>query len=59
MGKLQKTIADILRETAMVEKLMAQGTLPIGDTSEQFAKTIATGIQNYAALIKNAGITAE
>ena len=37
----------------------AQGTLPIGDTSEHFGTTIANDIRSYAALIKSAGITAE
>ncbi|WP_428851785.1 tripartite tricarboxylate transporter substrate binding protein [Imbroritus primus] len=59
VAKLQKVIAESLKEPAMIEKLMAQGTLPIGDTSEHFATTIANDIRGYAALIKSAGITAE
>ncbi len=59
VNKLYSTISSALKEPALIEKLVGQGTFPIGDTPQQFAATINSDIASYAALIKSAGIRAE
>jgi len=55
---LNQHIVAILKEPAIVERLHAQGTIPIGDSAEQFARTIAADIDRYAQLVKTASISA-
>ncbi len=57
VSKLEKTIAEIMKEPKIIEKLTKQGTVPIGDDSSAFAATIAHDTQTYAKLIKSAHIS--
>ena len=54
--RLRVAIADV---DAVADRLVAQGTYPIGDTPAEFAATIESDIRRYAELIRTAGIRAE
>jgi len=56
---LNTEVKAILSEPAMAEKLVSQGTFPIGGTPQAFSATIAADIDRYADLVRAASIRAE
>jgi len=57
--KLNGTIAEILREPEMVKRLASEAAEPIIDTPVAFGKRIASDIQKWTRIAKQAGIRAE
>ncbi|MDH5246981.1 MAG: tripartite tricarboxylate transporter substrate binding protein [Betaproteobacteria bacterium] len=57
--KLNTTIGNILREPEMAKRLADQAAEPIVDTPAAFGKVIATSIEKWARIAKQAGIRAE
>lgn len=57
--KLNGTLAEILREPEMVKRLANEAAEPIIDTPAAFGKLIASDIQKWARIAKQAGIRAE
>jgi tripartite-type tricarboxylate transporter receptor subunit TctC len=57
--KLNSTIGQILREPEMAKRLAAEAAEPIIDTPAAFGKLIASDIQKWARIAKQAGIRVE
>ena len=59
IDKLQADIAAALKIPAVREKLVAQGMFPVGSTPEEFTEHILAQKEQYAKVIKQAGIKAD
>jgi tripartite-type tricarboxylate transporter receptor subunit TctC len=59
IGKLNAEIARVLARKDVHQQLMAQGYEPMTGTPEQLADLLRQDTARWAAVIKNAGITAE
>jgi tripartite-type tricarboxylate transporter receptor subunit TctC len=59
IDKLQADIAAALKIPAVREKLIAQGMFPVGSTPEEFTQHILAQKEQYAKVIKQAGIKAD
>jgi tripartite-type tricarboxylate transporter receptor subunit TctC len=59
IDKLQRDIAAVLKLPAVREKLIAQGMFPVGSTPEDFAAHIRAQKEQYAKVIRQAGIKAD
>lgn len=57
INKLNSVIAAVIKDKDVIQKLESQGTIPIGDTSEQFSAKINSDIGQYMEIIKSANIT--
>lgn len=55
IAKLQREIADVLKQPAMNARLAAEGAPPIGSTPEEFAKFLRSELTKWAAAVKQAG----
>ncbi len=56
VNKLSDTIQRIVREKAFRDKMFEIGSEPIGDSPEHFRATIASDLQRWSRIIKEAGI---
>ena len=59
VAKLSDTIQRIVREQAFRDKMFEIGSEPIGDTPEHFRATVASDIQRWSRIVREAGIKAE
>jgi tripartite-type tricarboxylate transporter receptor subunit TctC len=59
IAKLQTDMAAALRLPTVREKLVAQGMFPVGSTPEDFAAHVRVQKDQYAKVIKQAGIKAD
>jgi tripartite-type tricarboxylate transporter receptor subunit TctC len=59
LDKLQTDMAAALKLPTVREKLIAQGMFPVGSTPEDFAAHIRAQKEQYARVIKQAGIKAD
>ncbi len=59
VSKLSDTIQRIVREQSFRDKMFEIGSEPIGDTPERFRATVASDIQRWSRIVKEAGIKAE
>jgi tripartite-type tricarboxylate transporter receptor subunit TctC len=59
LAKLQGEIARIIKQSDVQQRLLATGFEPVGSTSEEFAKYIATETAKYQQIIKDANIKIE
>jgi tripartite-type tricarboxylate transporter receptor subunit TctC len=59
IAKLQTDLAAALKLPNVRDKLIAQGMFPVGSTPEDFAKHILAAKEQYARVIKQAGIKAD
>ena len=57
--KLQGVIADMVKKTEVIERFTAIGVEPVGNTSEEFAKLIASDLERWAEVVKRANIQPE
>jgi tripartite-type tricarboxylate transporter receptor subunit TctC len=57
--RLQREIAAVLEERALVERMTAAGLDPIGDTPEAFARYLEAEAQKWEKLVKSAQIRAQ
>jgi tripartite-type tricarboxylate transporter receptor subunit TctC len=57
--KLNREIAEILKQKDVEEKLTQQGAIPVGDTPEHFASYIKNEIKKWGAVVKSANIKAD
>jgi tripartite-type tricarboxylate transporter receptor subunit TctC len=55
VNRLQQETAKALAAPAMKERLLAQGALPSGMTSAEFAKLIAAETAKWARVVKASG----
>jgi tripartite-type tricarboxylate transporter receptor subunit TctC len=58
IDKLQQEIAKILQLPEMKEKLVLDGSEPVGNTAAQFGAHIRAEVEKWRKLIREAGITA-
>lgn len=56
---LQKTIAEVLKEPAMSDRMAKAALDPIGDAPAEFARYLRDEAQKWGKLVKSAGIKAE
>ncbi len=59
VNKLSDTIQRIVREQSFRDKMFEIGSEPIGDTPEHFRATVASDIQRWSRIVREAGIKAE
>jgi tripartite-type tricarboxylate transporter receptor subunit TctC len=57
--KLQNVIMAMAQKPDMRERFQAIGVEPVGDTSEQFAKAIASDLERWSSVAKRANIQPE
>lgn len=57
VAKIQRTIAQVLKEPEMVAKMELLGMVPVGSSSEELAAIITADRQTMEPLIKKLGIT--
>lgn len=57
--KLHQAMAAVVQEPAVVQKLLASNTRPVGNSPKEFAAFLAAEHQKFQALVKAAGIKAE
>lgn len=55
IAKLQREIAEVLKQPAMNARLAAEGAPPIGSTPEEFAKFLRNELTKWAAAVKQSG----
>ena len=56
---LQKTIAEVLKEPTVADRMAKAALDPIGDTSAEFARYLKAEADKWGKLVKSAGIKAE
>ena len=56
VDKLNAALNQIVREPAIKEKLLQQGSEGVGGTPEQLAKVVETELPRWQKLVKDAGI---
>ena len=59
VSALNRIATEAMRDAAVKEKLASQGAELIGDTPEHFRGFIATEIEKWAKVIKDAGVATE
>ena len=59
VARLNQTINAILREADVVERFAALGAEPLGNSSAEFGKYIASEVVKWGKVIKAVGISAE
>lgn len=57
--KLHQALAAVVKEPAVVEKLLAANTQPSGNSPKEFAAFLAAENEKFSALVKATGIKAE
>ena len=57
--KLNRALNTVLTDTAVREKLLAQGAEGVGGTAEALGKTVAAELPKWAKLVKDANIKAD
>jgi tripartite-type tricarboxylate transporter receptor subunit TctC len=57
--KLHKTLAEVVKEPGIVEKLKASNLIPVGNSPKEFADFLKAENEKFSALVKAAGIKAE
>jgi tripartite-type tricarboxylate transporter receptor subunit TctC len=57
--KLNTELVKILRQPEVKERLAADGTVPVGDTPEEFGAHIKTEIARWAPVVKASGARPE
>jgi tripartite-type tricarboxylate transporter receptor subunit TctC len=55
VNRIQQEVAKSLKTPAVSEKLLAQGAIPSGSTSAEFAKHIAAEKEKWAKVVKASG----
>ncbi len=59
VAKLNLALNSVLKQPDMLDRLDKLGATPVGGTPEQFAKTIASDLKEWSAVIKRANIKPE
>jgi tripartite-type tricarboxylate transporter receptor subunit TctC len=55
VARIQQEVAKSLNSAAIKEKLLAQGAIPSGNSSVEFAKFIDAEHKKWALVVKNSG----
>ena len=58
VNKLNTALRTVLQDPSFRNKLIEQGSIPVGNSSEEFKKIISSEIEKWGILIKMAGATA-
>jgi len=59
VNRLQRAVADVLKEPVIAERMAKSALDPIGDTPAEFARYLRAEAQKWGKLVKSAGIKAE
>jgi tripartite-type tricarboxylate transporter receptor subunit TctC len=59
VAKLHESLAAVVQEPAVVERLLAANTRPVGNSPKEFADFLAAENEKFSALVKATGIKAE
>ena len=59
VNRLQREIADVIRQPDVAEKMIAQGQTPVGSTPAELAAVLARETPIWADLIKQSGAKVE
>jgi tripartite-type tricarboxylate transporter receptor subunit TctC len=59
VAKLHESLAAVVKEPAVVERLLAANTRPVGNSPKEFADFLAAENEKFSALVKATGIKAE
>jgi tripartite-type tricarboxylate transporter receptor subunit TctC len=57
IGKLHSAMTSVLKAPAIAEKLSGDGTLPVGNTPDEFARFLRVETDKWAKVVRAAGIT--
>ena len=58
VNKLNTALKTVLQDPSFRNKLIEQGSIPVGNSSEEFKKIMSSEIEKWGILIKMAGATA-
>jgi tripartite-type tricarboxylate transporter receptor subunit TctC len=59
LDRLNREIVEVLKQKDVVENILSQGAVPVGDTPEHFSQYIKDEIKKWGAVVRSANIKAD